>query len=356
MKFPRRAILLNLLLACGSLIFAAAIAETVLRVAPPPSLDKRKILSEVGRMIPPYLMLPDPEIGWVLAPSFTGMGHGPGWSVTFSTDALGLRDREYDPDDRAERVVVVGDSYTFGFGVEAEETFPKVAERDLMKTSLAGLEVVNAGVSGYGPLEEAAFLKRVAPRFKPRAVVMAFFEGNDVRNAIEYPLRFTMGPEGYLHREGWDPFVTPISYLATYLAMKGRNVMEKLETRHGIELSHSAILDARSYSESIGARFLLLLIPDIRSERAARPWILRIYDRLLGSGGDINAGMESFARSEGVDVINLSPIFDNAPDAPPLRFKWDGHFTRDGHRIAGEALANWLVSRMKPYEIGASSH
>src|SRR6266850_1022453 len=153
MRIPRRAIALNLLLACASLLFTAAVAEIALRVFPPPSLDKRKILTEVGRMVPPYLMLPDAEIGWVLAPSFKGVGRGPGWSVTIATDSLGLRDREYDLDDVAARIVVIGDSYTFGFGVEAEETFPKVAERELMRTSLAGVEVVNAGVNGYGPLE-----------------------------------------------------------------------------------------------------------------------------------------------------------------------------------------------------------
>ncbi|MBI3449108.1 MAG: SGNH/GDSL hydrolase family protein [Acidobacteria bacterium] len=353
MSTRRRALALNLILALGSLLFTAVVAEIALRVFPPPSLDKRAILSEVGRMVPPYLMLPDPEIGWVLAPNFRGEGHGPGWKVTLATNSLGLRDREYAAEDTADHVVVVGDSYTFGFGVEAEETFPKVAEEELRATPLAGMEVVNAGVSGYGPFEEAAFLRRVVPKFRPRAVVQAFFEGNDVRNAIEYPLRFKMGPEGYLHREGWDPFATPLSYLATYAAMKGRNVGEKLATRRGIELSHQAILDARRYAEQSGARYLLLLLPDVRSERAGRSWALRAYDAALGSGGDINAGMESFARDHGVDVLNLSALFDSAPDAPPLRFSWDGHFTRDGHRLAGRELARRLQSLLAASAAGA---
>ncbi|HZE88723.1 MAG TPA: hypothetical protein VE404_04200, partial [Verrucomicrobiae bacterium] len=257
MSSRRRALVLNLILALGSLLFAAAVAEIALRLFPPPSLDKRAILSEVGRMVPPYLMLPDAEIGWVLAPNFKGEGHGPGWKVTLATNSIGLRDREYAADDPADHVVVVGDSYTFGFGVEADETFPKIAEDELRGTPLAGIEVVNAGVSGYGPFEEAAFLRRVVPRFHPRVVVLAFFEGNDVRNAVEYPLKFRMGPEGYLHREGWDPFATPLSYLATYAAMKGRNIGEKLATRRGIELSRQAILDAKQYAEGAGARFLL---------------------------------------------------------------------------------------------------
>lgn len=354
MKPSRRAILLNVLLASGSLLLTAAFAEIALRVFPPPSLNKKKILTEVGRMVPPFMMLPDPEIGWILAPGFKGEGRGPGWRVTIATNSLGLRDREYNLGTGAPRVVVVGDSYTFGFGVEADETFPKIAEREMRKGTLPSLEVVNAGVSGYGPFEEAASLRRVVPTFKPRAVVMAFFEGNDVRNATEYPLKYTLGPMGYLRREGSNPFATPLSYLLTYLAMKWRNVDEKLATRRGIELCHTAILDAKRYSESQGAAFFFLIIPNVRAERGGRMWLLRAYDRLLGSGDDISAEMEAFARSEGIEVLNLSPLFDSAPEQPVLRFGWDGHFTREGHRLAGEALGRWLHGRLAAPEAAGS--
>jgi len=343
MRISRRTLALNLLLACGSLLFAAVAGEILLRVFTPPSLEKKKILSEVGRMVPPYLMLPDSEIGWVMASDFKGEGHGPGWNVAIVTNSIGLRDREYGPSDGKGGVLVVGDSYTFGFGVEAEETFPKDAERELAERGLPGVTVVNAGVSGYGPFEEEALLRRLLPRFAPRVVVMAFFEGNDVRNAIEFPVPFVMGPEGYLHRAGWDPFAKPVSYLATYVRGKASNLGEKLETRRGIDLCHRAFRAAKTVSEEAGARFLLLLLPDTRAQRQGRSAILRAYDRLLGSGGDINAGMETFARGEGIDVLNLSGLFDEAPADPPLRFDWDGHFTRAGHEVAGRALAGRIA-------------
>jgi lysophospholipase L1-like esterase len=346
MRPSRKAFLLNATLALISILVTCILAEIALRVFPPPSLDRKKILTEVGRMVPPYLMLPDPELGWVLASGFKGEGHGPGWNVTLTTNSMGMRDHEYDPLDGSPHVVLVGDSYAFGYGVEAEEAFPKVAEREAAQGDLAGLEVVNAGVSGYGPIEENLLLRRVVPRFKPRAVVMAFFEGNDLRNAAEFPQKYYLGPLGYLRRVDSDSFWGPHSYLLAFARIKGRTLAEKFSARRGLELSRSAILEARDYAQAQGAHFFLLLLPDVQSARVGRPYLLKVYDRIVGGVSDINAAVEAFARGAGIDVLNLSPEFDNAADENLLRFKFDGHFTREGHRLAGEALGKWIRSRL----------
>src|SRR5262249_55017072 len=146
---------------------------------------------------------------------------------------------------RPPRVLVVGDSYAFGFGVEAEECFAKVAERELRKRFGPDLEVVNAGVNAYGTLEEVEMLKRMGPRFHPAVIVLAFFEGNDVRNAEDFGEKRTMGPDGYLTRPGQDPNVVPLSYLAAYSAMKWRNIGEKLATRRSIEVCQKALREAK---------------------------------------------------------------------------------------------------------------
>src|SRR5262249_12498153 len=158
--------------------------------------------------------------------------------------------------------------------------------------------------------------------------------------AEDFGEKRTMGPDGYLTRPGQDPNVVPLSYLAAYSAMKWRNIGEKLATRRSIEVCQKALREAKEAASGIGARFVLLLIPDLKSERVGRSWLLRAYDRLLGGGGDINMQMETFAQSAGIRVVNLSPIFDRIADQDSVRIPGDGHFTREGHRLAGEALAS----------------
>ena len=62
-------------------------------------------------------------------------------------NSRGLRDREYPyakPAGR-KRCLLLGDSYVFGWGVEANETAAKV-----MEARLAGVEVINGGCPGWG--------------------------------------------------------------------------------------------------------------------------------------------------------------------------------------------------------------
>jgi lysophospholipase L1-like esterase len=52
-------------------------------------------------------------------------------------------------------VVVLGDSFAMGWGVQQSESFPKVLE------SLSGKKILNAGISSYGTAREARLLDRI---------------------------------------------------------------------------------------------------------------------------------------------------------------------------------------------------
>ena len=73
----------------------------------------------------------------------------------------------------APRVLGVGDSFLFGWGVEAEETFLALAARGI------GAEPLNAGVPNYSVCQSTALAARLLPELAPQAVVVALFTGND---------------------------------------------------------------------------------------------------------------------------------------------------------------------------------
>ena len=101
-----------------------------------------------------------------------------------STNALGFRSPELPPakpSDRV-RVLVLGDSFAYGVGVEDDATF--AARLEALDPRL---EVQNAGVNGYPPGQELLLLREVGLGVQPDVVLLAFF-WNDVTEAARKPI------------------------------------------------------------------------------------------------------------------------------------------------------------------------
>jgi lysophospholipase L1-like esterase len=101
--------------------------------------------------------------------------------VPVKINSAGLRDREFSlskPKDTY-RILVLGDSITFGWGVEEEKTFAKVLESKLNESPLPGwpqhYEVINTGVGNYNTAQEVAFFKERGRLYEPDMVLIAFF-------------------------------------------------------------------------------------------------------------------------------------------------------------------------------------
>ncbi len=118
----------------------------------------------------------DPELGWHHRPGQRGVLEMAGFRTEVAISAQGLRDREYAQPKPAgvRRVLVLGDSLGFGFGVEQQESF---SER--LEAELCGVEVINASVSGYSTDQELLWFEREGWRYEPDLVVL-LLTGNDV--------------------------------------------------------------------------------------------------------------------------------------------------------------------------------
>ena len=75
------------------------------------------------------------------------------FSSTYRINRQGVRDDEESL--QAPRVIVLGDSLAMGWGVDQEETFAQVLERE------TGMRVLNAAVSSYGTARELRLLQRL---------------------------------------------------------------------------------------------------------------------------------------------------------------------------------------------------
>lgn len=166
----------NAILLAITLIVLVVAAEIVLRVVYHP-----EFLGSVIRY--------DPLLGWSLEPnsSLVSVDSQRGLRYRIDVNSNGLRDRDVPvaKQDGRKRVLILGDSFAFGVGLNAGERFS-----DLLDGMLEDdVDVVNAGVPGWGTDQEMLFYESSLRGFKPDVVVLAFTGQNDVvNNGLRSPL------------------------------------------------------------------------------------------------------------------------------------------------------------------------
>ncbi len=86
------------------------------------------------------------------------------------------------------RILVIGDSVAFGWGVAEADAFPRVIERSLRATGFPGdgrtVEVVNAGVPGWGAPNELLFLREEGLALSPDLVLVTLVN-NDLTDVLQ---------------------------------------------------------------------------------------------------------------------------------------------------------------------------
>ena len=122
----------------------------------------------------------------------------------------GLRDVEHarDKPPGIWRVLILGDSFVEAMHVPLEATLGRQLEAMLRGSSAAAVEVISAGVSGYGTASEVLFFEQEGRHYQPDLVVLAFYPGNDVKNnspALEDTLKPVYGADGTLERVQGEP-------------------------------------------------------------------------------------------------------------------------------------------------------
>ncbi len=131
---------------------------------------------------PPGLFIADDAVGFRLAPNFRARHATAEYDIEIRTSSRGYRSPETaDKPPGAQRILALGDSFAFGHGVPEEEAYPAALQRVLRERG-RDVEVVNAGVPGYGTANACALLAADADALQVDAVVLGFYLGNDFRD------------------------------------------------------------------------------------------------------------------------------------------------------------------------------
>jgi peptidoglycan/LPS O-acetylase OafA/YrhL len=124
-------------------------------------------------------LMTHPTRAFGLIPSRTTHLRYNDYDYVIRTNALGLASPEIPvarPTPTTFRVLTMGDAFTMPEGLPYEQSYPALLQDALTKCMAPrSVQVINAGVTGYGPLEELPQLNELAPQFHPDVIVHEFF-------------------------------------------------------------------------------------------------------------------------------------------------------------------------------------
>jgi len=266
------------------------------------------------------------------------------------TNSVGFRDHEWQqpkPLDQI-RVMILGDSLTFGNGVRGEDTYPKVLERQL-RSEFRNIEVLSAAVQGWATHHEARFFQKEGIVYDPDIVVIGFYI-NDFASAPPASEGSHLTEEG--RWEGrpswirWLPykylFLIKRSALVTYLRVRVAPALLNPPDRNtkllenNIHLgSDKDILDTWSYILAIkalcdkkGADLILASIPSVNFFRIPKGSVKYI------------SFLRERSQKHGIDFIDLSRDFWEERTVERFYlYPWDGHLSPAGHALVARQLA-----------------
>jgi hypothetical protein len=176
-------ILLSLALVLFGVAAAILIIEIGLRIVP--AATWKGLISKTP--VRHVLFQTDRKIGWVHVPLAQTIWQGTGeYEVEVKINSLGLRDyeRPYQKPPGTFRILALGDSLTEGLQVPLEQTFTARLEKCLAGQVNQPVEVINAGVSAYGPGDELLFFTQTGLNYDPDLVLTALYIGNDFEDMI----------------------------------------------------------------------------------------------------------------------------------------------------------------------------
>ncbi len=289
------------------------------------------------------------------------------YRTPFEHNLLGFRgplpDLSSDTDNQ--RLLVVGDSQTYGLGCGEGQTFA-----DELRRELAGVEVLNTGCNGYGTHDALAIVHHLGQAWRPDVVLLVFFWNDVEDNVKQLTPSFELDAQGRVRRT--DSFDESFDPLQLQLAIDAQ------------PMGVSGLLLPRFFKEGLRGmryRFLGIRKRSIRSEAdRVEPW--RKTRELLGLLAKRCAELECqlviaslpdhnqvdpTAVIKNIDPVNYEvqeqlraiceelevPLIDLLPalrqqftrTGRSLYYYADRHLKPEGHGIVGRQLA----TELRPY-------
>jgi lysophospholipase L1-like esterase len=378
-----RGLLGSLGLAVLSSVVTLGLIEGALRLGPAWS---RATASDERSGFNPYR--PDGRLGFTLNPGVRTRHADRDFSVAVAVNALGMRGPERAPakPPDAARILLLGDSFAFGWGVEQEETFAARLER-LLTERVGPVEVWSAAVPGWTTDQQYLYLRAQGWAFAPDLVLLAAGENDLAELAFNrltlderrLPVRVeplwrmidATGRMRYLGRgqlalprTPWpgETWLQDHSRLYHWLRFRLAKLSARIAVRRSQPpmpewlatdprrpipgLEPDELQRALATSSEFRLRYHLHLVEAMEREVQARGALLRTL--LVAHSGETRPadptlrGLHDACAARPWACLDSARVI-SAPEVPRFTFAHDPHWNREGHQRIADALAAWLA-------------
>lgn len=299
----------------------------------------------------------DDRLGWANIPNQSGVFSRDEFTTRVTINSMGFRDVERDPDwkgpgPRPWRIAVLGDSFTWGHGVNDDEVFTRLLEQ-----RLGNVQVWNLGVSGYSTDQELLLYQELGPRIRPDVVLLMVSRndyasnttsaqgGYDKPRFVERDGRFELtgvpvpvrglGEEALAWARRRSAFVNGL-----WLLGADAGVSPDRPANRQVQARTARYLFDRLREEAVrtGAAFAPVIVPSI-----AHVYFPQVLE---GEAWD-DSVLKDWGKERGAPVLDLVPGFREAYRKTGRRYHYrhDKHWNAAGHRLAAELLAGLLADR-----------
>jgi lysophospholipase L1-like esterase len=319
-------------------------------------------------------------VGYLHTPGSTGVIKGRSFAATYHTDGHGFRNAWPWPEEAD--IVVVGDSFVFGYGVEDDEAWPAILAQALPQARL-----LNLGLIGASPEQYRRVYETFGMQMRPKVLLVGMLMANDFWDAEMFDRWLARGGQGnYMTWRNYDRYVftlqEPIeglknlgrrySYLynlvqhAYKMFRSGTPYVLPFADGKQVQLWPSRLDETAAMAQPHRSQFHLVLESLTRLQALAtgcgthvlvifQPGKEEVYLPFVEeSTPDPGAPLRAALGSRGIDFLDLTPAFrQQAQAGQRLFFEIDGHPNRAGYRLIASEVLKHLKKNAATYNLPA---
>jgi hypothetical protein len=343
-------------------VLLLVVSEGLLRAFWPQ--DTRLTVMARGTSEPITWGVPDDLLGHRLRPNTSAVEQAPEFTARYVTNDDGFRTnddgfraasepREAAPAEGATRILVIGDSFAFGYASEWSEAFTSRMERYFIESGKP-VEVINAGTPGYDTRTETLLLEKLIDRYRPSVVVLTFLPNDLFTNlpisrseafqeeTLQRLDQISSGKLSGLHSVvlakravmNWDR-----AYCQLYLLTQRKEYFTLPMSAHlqtQVSTTEELLRQAQGIAEGGGARLVVLSIPQLfQVLHVAHGYSLDAVD-----SGWVDREFAKHAQANGYTWLStldhLADLYRGGED--DLYYRFDGHLTSKGNDVIARLL------------------
>jgi len=287
--------------------------------------------------------------GYELARNFRGQYSQPEFTILIDTNSQGLRDVDRSLSKEQFKILALGDSFTFGVGVELKDTYLSRLEQMINRSGGTKFSIIKAGIIGYSTYNEKVYLEQEGLNYHPDMVLVQFWWDDLGVDHVTYLAETGFLTSGkitsnlqlrlFLNRHFRSyallrRLFTGISKKALFASRTADNLgsQSSINKKYAVTLKEFEEIDRFCQRNNINCWFLLIPPKEfVYNEMSLWRW--KSFCGILSKNN--------------IQYLDCLPVLKEAYlKKESIFFKVDPHLNKNGHEIIAQAVYKYLLPKL----------